>query len=149
LTFLLSSCSSAVKPIEIFSKPVEIAIAQPPAPAPIKLTNITWKVLNIDDTIYYGLRVKDYELLSTNMLELKRYITNQNLSENEMKLGEALIEIFQRYDEIFLSTKNNKFNKNIILLSLREMTNLSTKEIRASLKKYKTIYINMLQKIIK
>ena len=73
-TFLLSSCSSAVKPIEIFSKPVEIAIAQPPAPAPIKLTNITWKVLNIDDTIYYGLRVKDYELLSTNMLELKRYI---------------------------------------------------------------------------
>ena len=83
------------------------------------------------------------------LIELRRYMTNHNLSENELKLGEALIEIFQRYDEIFLSTKNNKFNKNIILLSLREMTNLSTKEIRTSLKKYKTIYINMLQKIIK
>ena len=30
---------------------------------------------------------------------------------------------------------------NIILLSLREITNMSTKEIRASMKKYKKIYM--------
>ena len=37
--------------------------------------------------------------------------------------------------------KNNKFNKNVILLSLREMTNLSTKEIRSSIKRFKKLYI--------
>jgi len=38
----------------------------------------------------------------------------------------------------------NKFNKNLILLSLREMTSLSTKEIRISLKKYKNLYDGVL-----
>ena len=36
--------------------------------------------------------------------------------------------------------EKNKFNKNLVLLNLREMTNLSTKEIRSSLKKFKIIY---------
>ena len=63
-----------------------------------------------------------------------------NLNENERKIGVALIEVFTNYDEIFLHGRGNKFNKNLILLSLREMTNLSTKEIRNSLKKYKIIY---------
>ena len=39
-----------------------------------------------------------------------------------------------------MGADNNKFNKNVILLSLREMTNLSTKEIRNSMKKYKKLY---------
>ncbi len=54
-----------------------------------------------------------------------------------MRLGIALLEIFENYENIFPATDNNKFNKNVILLSLREMTNMSTKEIRASIKKYK------------
>jgi hypothetical protein len=84
------------------------------------------------------------------LLEMKNYISKSNLNENEIKLGDALIEIFENYDKLFLSTSNNnKFNKNVILLSLREMTNLSTKEIRLCLKKYKLIYINMLERIIK
>jgi hypothetical protein len=36
---------------------------------------------------------------------------------------------------------NNKFNKNVILISLREMTNLSTKEIRSSIKRFKKLYL--------
>ncbi len=39
-----------------------------------------------------------------------------------------------------MESDNNKFNKNIILLSIREMTNLSTKEIRSAMKKYKKLY---------
>jgi hypothetical protein len=62
------------------------------------------------------------------------------LNENEYKLGLALIDIFERYEVIFPATDNNKFNKNIILLSIREMTNMSTKEIRQSMKKYKKLY---------
>ena len=35
-------------------------------------------------------------------------------------------------------------NKNLILLSLREMTSLSTKEIRISLKRFKKLYDGIL-----
>jgi len=40
------------------------------------------------------------------------------------------MELFENYETIFMGADNNKFNKNVILLSLREMTNLSTKEIK-------------------
>ena len=74
------------------------------------------------------------------MEELKEYINTENLSDNETKLGFALVDLFENYDTIFSGADNNKFNKNIILLSLREMTNLSTKEIRNSMKKFKKLY---------
>jgi len=73
--------------------------------------------------------------------ELKLFIEGENLSDNEKKLGYALIDLFENYETIFSSADNNKFNKNIILLSLREMTNLSTKEIRSSMKRFKKLYI--------
>jgi hypothetical protein len=72
---------------------------------------------------------------------------DDTLNENELKLGQALYEIFQNYDDIFIGTSNNKFNKNIILLSIREMTNLSTKEIRLSMKKYKKLYFDFVKSI--
>ena len=72
--------------------------------------------------------------------EIEEFMSVTNLNENETKIGMALIEIFTNYNEIFLHGAGNKFNKNLILLSLREMTNLTTKEIRNSLKKYKVIY---------
>lgn len=73
--------------------------------------------------------------------DLKGFIENENLSDSEVKLGYALIDLFENYESIFSGTDNNKFNKNIILLSLREMTNLSTKEIRNSMKKFKKLYV--------
>jgi hypothetical protein len=73
--------------------------------------------------------------------DLKSFIDNENLSDSEEKLGFALIDLFENYETIFPGSDNNKFNKNIILLSLREMTNLSTKEIRNSMKKFKKLYL--------
>ena len=75
--------------------------------------------------------------------EIKIVLDEPSLSDNEYKLGLALHEIFSNYESIFLSSSNNKFNKNLILLSLREMTNLSTKEIRQSIKRYKKLYIGL------
>lgn len=74
------------------------------------------------------------------IIELKQHIENENLNENEIKLGLSLIDLFGNYKKIFLGTDNNKFNKNLILLSLREMTNMSTKEIRTSMKRFKKLY---------
>jgi len=75
------------------------------------------------------------------LTELRDFIESENLNDNEKKLGYALIDLFENYESIFSGADNNKFNKNVILLSLREMTNLSTKEIRSSIKKFKKLYV--------
>tara|TARA_B100002019_G_C21273295_1_gene603679 strand:+ start:1098 stop:1802 length:705 start_codon:yes stop_codon:yes gene_type:complete len=72
--------------------------------------------------------------------KIEEFMSVTHLNENEIKIGSALIEVFSNYDEIFIHGDGNKFNKNLVLLNLREMTNLSTKEIRNSLKKFKIIY---------
>jgi len=77
------------------------------------------------------------------VIELENFMEIEELNENEQKLGFALIEIFSNFDKIFQIGNGNKFNKNLILLSLREMTSLSTKEIRTSLKRYKKMYIDV------
>ena len=83
----------------------------------------------------------DYKEVIIKMTQsLEEFMKNEDLNENERKLGYALIEIFSNFDKIFEVGEGNKFNKNLILLSLREMTSLSTKEIRISLKKYKKMY---------
>ena len=105
---------------------------------------------NTDFSYSIDREVFDSELVIKNFLnEIDEFISQEGLSENEIKLGQALYDLFENYDNIFIGTDNNKFNKNIILLSLREMTNLSTKEIRSSMKKYKVIYYNLIQKMIK
>lgn len=76
--------------------------------------------------------------------KMEEFMNTEDLTENEVKLGYSLIEIFTNFENIFQIGSGNKFNKNLILLSLREMTALSTKEIRISLKKYKKIYKGIL-----
>ena len=77
-------------------------------------------------------------------ISLEEFMENETLSDNEQKLGYALLEIFGNFDKIFQIGDGNKFNKNLILLSLREMTSLSTKEIRISLKRFKKMYDGIL-----
>jgi hypothetical protein len=87
----------------------------------------------------------DYrEVIIKLTIELEEFMEKQNLNENEQKLGYALLEIFSHFDKIFQVGEGNKFNKNLILLSLREMTSLSTKEIRIALKRYKKLYDGIL-----
>lgn len=80
-------------------------------------------------------------LIKKYLSDLKTFIENESLSDNEQKLGFALMEVFENYELIFSGADNNKFNKNVILLSLREMTNLSTKEIRSAMKRFKKLYL--------
>jgi hypothetical protein len=90
--------------------------------------------------------VIDYSSVITKLtIDLENFIEKEkNISDNERKLGYALLEIFSNFDKIFQVGDGNKFNKNLILLSLREMTSLSTKEIRVSLKRYKKLYDGIL-----
>jgi hypothetical protein len=85
--------------------------------------------------------VVDYQNVIIKLtMTLEEFMENETLNENERKLGYALLEIFGNFDKIFQIGDGNKFNKNLILLSLREMTSLSTKEIRISLKRFKKLY---------
>jgi hypothetical protein len=79
--------------------------------------------------------------------KLTESINDKHITEPEVKLGKALYDMFDNYNNIFLDTSNNKFNKNVILFELREMTNLSTKEIRIYLKKFKILYLETLKRI--
>lgn len=86
--------------------------------------------------------VSDVEgLIKKYINDLKLFMDSESLNDNEQKLGYALIDIFENYELIFSGADNNKFNKNVILLSLREMTNLSTKEIRSAIKRFKKLYL--------
>jgi predicted SprT family Zn-dependent metalloprotease len=93
-------------------------------------------IYRIDDDI-----VETDVIINEYLKELKEFIETETLNENEKKLGYALIDLFDNYETIFSGADNNKFNKNVILLSLREMTNLSTKEIRSSIKRFKKLYL--------
>jgi hypothetical protein len=89
------------------------------------------------------------QIIKNFLVKLDGFLENESLNENEIRLGQALYDLFDNYETIFLASSNNKFNKNIILLSLRDMTNLSTKEIRGSMKKFKFIYSELLEEMLK
>jgi hypothetical protein len=115
----------------------------------ISYEDISTDLENRADMVYYlDNDVVDSEKIITDyIVKLKYFIDTAPLNENEKKLGKSLIDLFENYDSIFVGSDNKKFNKNLVLLSLREMTNLSTKEIRLSMKKYKKLYFEFVKKI--
>lgn len=65
----------------------------------------------------------------------------KKLNENEKKVGYALIEILENWETTFESMNGgSKYNKNSVLETMRNYTNLSTKDIRIAMKRYKELY---------
>jgi hypothetical protein len=63
------------------------------------------------------------------------------LNDNEIKVGYALIDILENWEQTLdVMNGGSKFNKNSVLETMRNYTNLSTKDIRSSMKRYKDIY---------
>jgi len=96
LTLLISTtaCSTLqrVQRLEVFSTPVERApIPMQPPPTPVKLRSVEWYVVTEDTyddfkeklvnrqglPVWYSITVNDYENLSINLEELRRYIIEQ------------------------------------------------------------------------
>lgn len=115
----------------------------------ISYEDISTNLESRPDLIYY-LEYESFE--TTEVIEmyvekLEDFIEKTDLNVNEIKLGYALVELLKNYDRVFIGNDNNKFNKNVILLSIREMTNMSTKEVRSSIKKYRNLYYEFLNKL--
>jgi hypothetical protein len=67
--------------------------------------------------------------------------TKNKLNENEKKVGYALIDILENWETAFQSMDGgSKYNKNSVLETMRNYTNLSTKDIRLAMKRYKELY---------
>lgn len=67
--------------------------------------------------------------------------TKKKLNENERKVGLALLEILSNWEVVFDSMQGGtKYNKVAILETMRNFTNLSTKDIRIAMKRYKELY---------
>jgi len=117
----------------------------------ISYEDISTSVQEREDMIYYMFdddTVPVEKIIKTLLDDIKIFIGENRLSVNEEKIGYCLIDVFENYQTIFIAGKGNKFNKNVILYQLREMSGLTTKEIRAALRPYKHIYKNILQTII-
>lgn len=92
------------------------------------------------------------DLIKVVINEIKKTIDRGNLKENEIIVGEGVINILENWNWLFMEntpngrydkTITNKFQKSKILLYLKEYTRLSSKEIREALKVYKTLYFTM------
>lgn len=65
----------------------------------------------------------------------------KKLNENERKVGEALIEILGNWETAFDTMSGGaKYNKVSVLETMRNYTNLSTKDIRLAMKRFKELY---------
>lgn len=92
-------------------------------------------------------RIDDDEIDLTSFISkisstIKEEMESKILTENELKVGSSLVKILDEWDNIFSDEagKNKKYNKNLILLYMRNMTSLNTKDIRNAMKRYKVIY---------
>lgn len=73
--------------------------------------------------------------------ELENETPKKKLTENERKVGYALIEILENWETAFESMEGgSKYNKNSVLETMRNYTNLSTKDIRMAMKRFKDLY---------
>jgi hypothetical protein len=75
--------------------------------------------------------------------EIERMICHADdhlLNENEIKVGQALVDLLRNWEEVLPNGGSNKLQKSSVLYFLREETMMSTKEVRDNMKKYKCIY---------
>lgn len=101
----------------------------------------------IEEDLDNSYEIDNYELDLTEFIQkisdgIKEEMLNKILTDNELKVGTSLVKILDEWDNIFSDdiSKNKKYNKNLILLYMRNMTSLNTKDIRNAMKRYKTIY---------
>lgn len=66
---------------------------------------------------------------------------NYGLTDNEISVGYALLEILLNWEDIFVRIESKKFNKTSVYYFIKEYTMLSTKDIRDAMKRYKNLYL--------
>lgn len=73
----------------------------------------------------------------------------RNLTENEVKLGNALLEILDHWEDMIDDSSSRKFNKVSILYFIKEYTLCNTTEVRNAMKIYKNTYLFTKQDLLR
>lgn len=114
--------------------------------------------INFDENIKFSYEMDVFEetdpilKLFNNVIECIEVtlMYDDSLTEQEVIVGNAIIEIFRNWEILFLEQTEigeydkkvtNNFTKNKILYYLKEITNMDMKEIRISMKKFRELYI--------
>ena len=63
-----------------------------------------------------------------------------SLTDNEMKVGFALTELLDHWEDVLNVDGSNKLQKSSVLYFLREETMMTTKEVRDNMKSFKKAY---------
>lgn len=91
------------------------------------------------------------ELINNTISQLQETLLPEKqhlLTENEINIGNALLEMMLNWEEIFKYLGSKKFNKSCVLQFIRDYTNLPTKDIREGMKVFKNLYIFTKEKLI-
>ena len=109
-----------------------------------------------DDVRFSDNNVDEYNLLEDVMLhtadairEIMKEDVKNSLNEKEIRVGNALIDFMENWEDIMSVEGSNKLNKSTVLYQLREMTRLTTKEVRDSMKKYKKAYYIVKERVLR
>ena len=111
LGLLLSSCS-AIKTLEVLTKPAERQPLNLPKPTPLQLEKIHWIIITSAnaqevfkkleaagiDPVLYGLTDKDYELIAKNFANIR----------NKLKESNDILDKYKKYYEADLQPKETK-----------------------------------------
>lgn len=107
--------------------------------------------VRIDNNEEKQLSLFHNDLINQTISEIQKMLSGENvdeLTENEQKIGHALLEMLMNWEEIFKRLENKKFNKTSVWFFLKERTDLDSKNIREGMKKYKNLYFFTKQKLI-
>ena len=83
------------------------------------------------------------ELIKETVVNMKLMMEQpvlNGLNANELKVGRAICDLFENWEEVIPTDGSNKFNKSSILYFLQEETKMTTKELRDNMRKYKELY---------
>jgi hypothetical protein len=93
---------------------------------------------SMDDFIKKVIKNIRLELINDDNEE---FIEVKKMNDNEKKVGYALVEILENWETAFDTMKGGaKYNKNSVLETMRNYTNLTTKDIRIAMKRFKDLY---------
>lgn len=86
------------------------------------------------------------KLIKESTKEIRNMIDNRDkfsLNDDEVKVGIALCEVMNRWEELIKDDGSNKLQKSSVLYFLREETMMDTKTFRDNMKPFKKMYYNL------
>lgn len=110
----------------------------------VSYEDVYLSVEKMDDYVYNidNEKMQLDNFISEISASIKAEIEHNKLSETELKVGDALTKILDNWEDIFEQVESgNKYNKNLILSYIREITDLTTKDIRVGMRRYKKMYV--------